>query len=163
MSALPIGHADLLELLAEPVLPAEGHRGTTYGWKPRPIRATDDRRHYERYHADDQQGAVVQHVVCRYVLGDVTRSELSREYGMCSRQVNAYVSGEAWVTYATPILEAIARLGVPPVKGFWTGDGARPRLLVRAQRSVIRRALLNSSDPAVQLDMRLLAIAWEDC
>lgn len=75
-----------------------------------------------RYYQDDLHGARVQRIIWLYCVEGVRRKDLARQFEMSARQIQAYVSGEAWRSYGQPLLRMLGRYGF---------NGRRPASLRR--------------------------------
>ncbi len=124
-----------LPLLMEPARPAPGMGGggwSASGWRLLPMDV------YERNHAHDVRGALAQHIIARYYLGCVSRDQLAREYGYGVRQVQAYLSGRAGLTYTQPLLATLRSLGISTARRGMPHP--KLRALVLAQNALIAEA-----------------------
>lgn len=107
MFALKEIEARGLPLLLEPDRP-EPRRGVktqNTGWRREGDVVTRD-------HRDDEFGALVQHVIVRYLVHGVQRQELAKEIGYSERQLQAWLSGTAARCYAQPVRRALQELGI---------------------------------------------------
>lgn len=99
-----------LPLICEPIAPPPtgewGYIGRCPGWIRR------DSRTFERRQSDDVWGATAQHIIVRYVLHGVERKQLAQDYSLSERQIQEYLSGQAWRAYTLPVLASFARLGL---------------------------------------------------
>lgn len=96
---------------------------------------------FTRAPEDDEQGALVQWAIVRYVTTETSRGTLAREYGMAERGLQGYLSGETWWPYGRPVLRALERLGIGTGRGRWARSAARPEEIVAASRLVMERAI----------------------
>lgn len=123
-------------LIFEPDPPAEGLRA--HGWRaPRAYSGGD----IERNPDHDEYGAMIQRVIACYMLTRATRGELAARIGASERAITAWLVGDAWAAYATPVLRALARLGVGEGRGNWRNGGDRNDEVIAAGRQVMARAL----------------------
>lgn len=98
-----------LPLLLEPDRPKSiDHR--TVGWR----RVKGE---IVRHHAHDVFGALVQHVIVRYLVHGVPRQQIASEVNYSERQVQAWISGRAHTAYAAPVRRALESLGIGMGKG----------------------------------------------
>lgn len=160
-----------LPLLFEPDPPTEDQQARV-GW----VRVLHGSKwkgtiELERRHADDAQGAAIQHAVARFILGNVQRRQLAAELIVCETQVKFYVHGQAWTAYTRPVLRAIERLGITLGRGDWTGTGQRRpreilaasgRLMALAADALEGRPLDTDEREGLVADLRLLAAGLVD-
>lgn len=104
--------ANTLPLLMEPDRPEidSNQRTTNSGWKREGGQLVRD------YGADDF-GALVQHVIVRYLVHGVQRQELAREIQYSERQIQAWISARAGATYGEPVRRALQLLGIGMGRG----------------------------------------------
>ncbi len=112
VAELKPANANTLPLLMEPDRPQIDSRQktTNSGW----------RREGEglvRDHGADDFGALVQHVIVRYIVHGVQRQELAREIHMSQRQIQAWISGRAARCYTQPVRRALQLLGIGMGRG----------------------------------------------
>jgi hypothetical protein len=118
-----------LPLILDPIQPEpKDHAGrwVACGW-------TKKQDTISRVTADDVRGALIQHVLCRYYVGGVSRDQLAAEYGYSVRQIQSYLSGRSGWAYSRPILAALHDIGIPAHKN----THQRLTSIVRAQQRLI--------------------------
>lgn len=98
-----------LPLLMEPDRPAQIDHWTV-GWR----RVKGE---IARFHLHDEQGAIVQHVIVRYLVHGIPRQQIASEVCFSERQVQAWIGGRAWGAYGGPVRRALASLGISMGKG----------------------------------------------
>lgn len=127
-----------LPLIFEPDRP-EPH-GRAQGWRRTRYESQSDESGLFRNHADDEFGARVQHAIAMYVFGAGRRAAIASRLGVSETSFQYMARGAMWGSYGRPVLRALRRLGITPGRGDWQG-GIRPREIIAANQSVMRRAL----------------------
>ena len=159
-----------LQLLAEPLKPLKRLQNNQlqYGW--RPIGSWEGRRRrvtWIRDHAHDDDGAAIQHLICRYALWGVRRSELAAETGYSERQIQTWLSGGSRRgSYGTAVLQRLAALGIGPGRGCRNDHRSvqrRRRLdqIVAAQAALMEAVVEGRATEQTMADIRLLLAGRE--
>lgn len=141
-----------LSLLLEPDPPPEDLPRGAF-WHGYQATKTGRRRRWARY---DLTGALVQHVIVRYYVHGVGRTQIAREIGYSVRQTQMLLGGFAWQPYAMPVRRELAALGIGLNRG---GSGVSPatdrrlREIANAQASLLARfeALTGGGQTIVQM------------
>lgn len=108
--------ATTLPLLMEPDRPPESANNHAVanarsGWR------TTDFKEFVRFQGDDHRGALIQHVIVRYLVHGVQRQQLAQEIHYSERQIQAWISGRAGSTYGEPVRRALQTLGIGMGRG----------------------------------------------
>ena len=129
-----------LPVLVEPLQPSsDAFRAT--GWTIETVHGW--RRRITRNHADDEQGAAVQHIIVRYLVHGVERNQIAVETGYSPRQLQQIVMGRVWESYTLAVLGALADLGISSKKGLrphrYSGHITRPDEIIGAQQEILEQ------------------------
>lgn len=108
--------ANTLPLLMEPDRPRDGASphgiaNGRSGWR------TSEDGTLVRCASDDVRGALIQHVIVRYLVHGVQRQELAQEIHYSERQIQAWTSAKAGATYGEPVRRALQLLGIGMGRG----------------------------------------------
>jgi hypothetical protein len=85
-----------------------------------------------RDHRDDEFGALVQHVIVRYLVHGVQRQEIAQEIGYSQRQVQDWIGGRTARCYAQPVRRALQSLGIGMGRGGVSETSSRRGIEVMA-------------------------------
>lgn len=104
--------ATTLPLLMEPDRPDIDSRQktTNSGWRREGEKLVRD-------HGADDFGALVQHVIVRYLVHGVHRQQIAKEIQYSERQIQAWIGGRAARSYTQPVRRALQMLGLSMGRG----------------------------------------------
>lgn len=150
---------DGAHLLAEPLTPPAGARLTSWpGWRR-------DHDEIVREPLHDVWGATVQSMIVDYVLRGTKRSAIARRHSTSERQVQAYLSGQAWRSYSLPVLGTLKRLGLGAKRSERLPRAEAALLALTGHAAAIVALLADDQRPEAQqivADLRILgALAAE--
>lgn len=78
-----------------------------------------------RWYDDDEQGALIQRAIVRYLVHGVQRQEIAREIHYSERQIQSWVQGRTSAYYSAPVRRALQELGIGMGRGGVKRRGSR--------------------------------------